>query len=991
MIGTGRGGGVVGEINNFPGVSTPLGMMQFSPDTVGSYAGYQYHSDQIRGFSLNHASVGCTAFGDVPILPVTGKISDPANASEHFGHDREHAELGSYAVHLNDSDVDAKISASTRTGLAEFTYPAGSTAQVLVKSGASLSGSPQADVTVIGNNEVAGSSTTGGFCGNGNQYTVYFDIVFDRPFTAAGSWQGSTVTAGSTHATGRNSGAYLTFDTVNETSVTAKVSMSYVSVDGARANMAKEITGFDLDAVAEQTRGSWRAVLNKVRIGGGTAEHRTSFYTALYHSLLHPNTFNDVDGRYIGFDNDIHQLPTGHTQYATFSDWDTYRSLVPLQAMLLPAEAGDMGNSLLRDAQQQGDWWPRWPLANGTTSQMNGDNSVPLFANLAAFGATGLDIQAALPIMVKGATQSEKIGWGWRERPGVQDYVRLGYAPNNEDSKGDHGRQGASETLEWAIDDFAIAQLAERVGNHELAAEYTRRSQNWQNIFNPVTGYLQPRGEDGTYPSGPAFVTPPPGAFGQDGYDEGNAAQYNWLVPQNIAGLVAAMGGKDAAVQRMDTLFTKINDGPNVPYMWAGNEVDFGVPWVYNYLGRPDKTQDAVRRLQTELYSPTPDGAPGNDDLGAQSSWYVWAALGMYPVTPGRPDLSLNTPMFPRAQITMGNGRTIRINAPRAGTALPYIQAVRLNGNTHRSTALPASILQTGGSLDFTLGARPGKSWGTRDTDAPPSYQDSQASALGFTDPTGTVQLTSGTSKKVTIGAQGTGLGQQSVSWQAHPPAGVTVSPASGSLKVPSIGRATTAVTVTVDADTTSDFRAVPVTFSTTTDQKLPDTVLIVANPEPGNTAIACDTLGDPDVTAGLRVVENDDGETTPVTIGGRTARATVGERSNYMYFDLDDRLIPGGNYQAKIEVTYFDHGTGSWKVQYDSAEPNESYHGTESVNRTGTDTWKTATFTLDTAAFSGRENVHSDFRLEIGPGQAIGNVRVQATGDNLVAMHMCQ
>ncbi|WP_211229476.1 GH92 family glycosyl hydrolase [Nakamurella lactea] len=996
MIGTGRGGGTVGEINNFPGVSTPLGMMQFSPDTVGSYAGYQYHSDQLRGFSLNHASVGCTAFGDVPILPITGQVTDPANRSEHFGHDDEHAELGSYAVHLNDSDVDARITASTRTGLATFGYPAGSTAQVLVKSGSSLSGSRAADVTVTGDREVSGSSTTGGFCGNGNQYTVYFDIVFDRPFSAHGTWQGGAVTAGSDTATGRNSGAYLTFDTTDDTAVTAKVAMSYVSVAGAKKNMAAEISGFDLDATAAQTRAEWRALLTKIGVGGGTDSQLTSFYTALYHGLLHPNTFNDVDGRYIGFDNEIHDIPAGHTQYATFSDWDTYRSLIPLQAMLLPKEAGDMGNSLLRDAQQQGDWWPRWPLANGTTSQMNGDNSVAVFANLSAFGAQGLDIESALPIMVKGATRSETIGWGWRERPGVEDYVRLGYAPNNADSKGDHGRQGASETLEWAIDDFGIAQLAAKVGRHDLAAEFTARSQNWQNIFNPATGYLQPRDDDGAYPAGPAFVTPPAGAFGQDGYDEGNAAQYNWLVPQNMAGLIAVMGGKAAAAKRLDTFFRQINDGPNVPYMWAGNEVDFGVPWVYNYLGQPAKTQDAVRRLQTQLYSPTPDGAPGNDDLGAQSSWYVWAALGMYPVTPGRPDLSLNTPMFSTAVISLGNGKTLTVNTPRAGTADHYISRTAVNGANSTSTALPPSILQTGGTVDVTLAATPGKAgkaWGTRPKDAPPSYSDAQVAAIGFTDPTGTLTVPTGSVKEILVGAAGTGLGQKRVTWKATAPAGVTVSPSSGLVIAPSVGQRASVVRISVDPGARSDFRAVDFSFATKVGgktQQLPTTTVVVVNPGKDDTAKACITLGGQNQPAGLEQVENDDGVTTGVTIGGRPARATVGERSNYMYFDLDDRLIPGGSYSATVEVSYFDHGTGSWLLQYDSAQPDEAYHSTGSVTRTNTDTWKTATFTLNGAAFRSRENVHSDFRLQIGPDQAIGDVSVQASGAGLLAMDMC-
>ena len=295
----------------------------------------------------------------------------------------------------------------------------------------------------------------------------------------------------------------------------------------------------------QQTRAAWRRALSTVQVGGGSAADLTTFYTALYHSMQFPSVFNDVDGRYMGFDDKVHQVPAGQTQYATFSDWDTYRALAPLQAMLFPKQAGDMANSLIRDAQQQGDWMPRWPLANvSTTGTMDGDNSVPLIANTVAFGGRNVNIADVLPIMLKGANHSQQLGWGWQERQCVEEYVQLGYAPNDACSQGAHRRQGVSETLEWSTDDFAISQLAAAIGDKQTAAQYQQRSQNWQNTFNPTTGYLEPRDDNGAFPNGPAFVTPPANAFGQDGYDEGNAADYGWEVPQNMAGLIAAMGGK---------------------------------------------------------------------------------------------------------------------------------------------------------------------------------------------------------------------------------------------------------------------------------------------------------------------------------------------------------------------------------------------------------------------------------------------------------------
>ena len=595
LIGTGRGGSSVGEINNFPGPATPFGMMQFSPDTQGAYAGYQYHSDQIRGFSLDHASVGCNAFGDVPILPVTGDVgSAPWDRVEHFTHDDEKAEPGYYAVTLADSNVRAELTATTRTGLAAFTFPAGANAQVLVKGGASLAGNSKADLKITGDREVSGSATTGNFCGKPNSYTVYYDITFDQPFTAHGTWDGSIGEAGHRQRRLAEGGR------LPDVRLAERRARQGVDVlcgrrrregqhgggsPGLRLRRRPEVHPGQVDADAGQDPGG----------GKDTAQLKT-FYTSLYHSLMHPNTFDDADGRYIGFDDQIRTLPKGRHQYANFSDWDTYRSLAPLHAMLFPKEASDMAQSLTNDAVQ-GGWWPRWPMANDYTGQMTGDSSVALISNLYAFGARDFDVKTALKYLVKGATSVDDTPGAYQERRGIEDYVARGYLPNNDASRGDHARVGASITLEWAIDDFAIAQLAQGIGDRDVAREFTKRGQNWQNIFNPSTGYLQPRAQDGRFPDGPAYVPPPPGKFGQDGFDEGNAAQYTWLVPQDLAGLVTAMGGPAAVSQRLDTFFQKLNVGPNEPYMWAGNEPDFGVPFLYNHVGQPWKTQQVVREI----------------------------------------------------------------------------------------------------------------------------------------------------------------------------------------------------------------------------------------------------------------------------------------------------------------------------------------------------------------------------------------------------------
>ncbi|WP_020666000.1 GH92 family glycosyl hydrolase [Amycolatopsis nigrescens] len=841
FIGTGTGGSSVGEINNFPGAAVPFGMMQFSPDTKGSYAGYQYHSDQIRGFSLNHASVGCHAFGDVPLLPVTGDVgAAPWDRVERFSHDGEQAEPGYYAVTLADSKVRAELTATTRTGLATFTFPADGARQVLVKGGASLAGNSQAELTINGDREVTGSATTGKFCGKDNKYKVYYAITFDQPFTAHGTWDGAEVTPGSSTVDSPKAGAYLTF---GGGVVRAKVSMSYVDVDGAKANLAAEVPGWEPRAVRDDTRARWSDALGKIKVAGRDTAQLKTFYTALYHSLMHPNTFNDVDGRYIGFDDKIRTLPPGRTQYANFSDWDTYRSLAPLHAMLFPDQASDMAQSLVNDAVQ-GGWWPRWPMANDYTGQMTGDNSVPLIANLHAFGARDFDLDTALKYLVKGATTVDHTPGAYQERRGIESYVARGYLPNNNESRGDHARVGASTTLEWAIDDFAIAQLAKAAGDRDTARDFTRRGQNWQHLLNPSTGYLQPRDEYGRFPDGPAYQPPPPGKFGQDGFDEGNAAQYNWLVPQNSAGLITAMGGRAAAAARLDEFFTKLNVGPNEPYMWAGNEPDFGVPWLYNHLGQPWKAQAAVRKIATTLFSATPDGEPGNDDLGAQSSWYVWAALGLYPATPGTADLSVHSPLFERAVLDLPGGE-LDIRAPKASASTPYVHGLALDGRNWERTSLPQDIVRTGGRLDFSLAATPDKRWAVHS--APPSYREGERPFLASATPN-QVTVEPGGSGEFTVHGQRLGGPDRELRVTTTPPVGLEVR---GLPRVPldgSTGAGSAKFTVTASPGMAPGYHEIPVTVRGSGGEPVRASVIVLVAPKGslpaayGNVGVSEDT-----------------------------------------------------------------------------------------------------------------------------------------------------
>ncbi|WP_156297802.1 GH92 family glycosyl hydrolase [Mycobacterium paragordonae] len=789
LVGTGTGGDIVGEINNFPGATVPFGMVQYSPDTVGNYAGYDHANERATGFSMTHASVGCPAFGDISMLPTTSPVgSRPWRAWDRIAHDNTESGVpGYYTVQFPDTGVKAELTATTRTGVGRFSYPRDNQPALLhVRSGASLAGNSRAAIQLgEDNTTITGWATSGSFCDKQNTYTVYFAMEFNQPFISYGTWDGYSVYDGARQANSPYSGGYVLFPAGAVLEV--RTAISYVSIDGARANLAAERGTFD--GVRAAAASAWNDALSRIAVSSRSPGDVTTFYTCLYRSLLHPNTFNDTDGRFVGFDNAIHTVAQGRTQYANFSDWDTYRSLAALQGLLFPKQASDMAQSLVTDAEQSGSL-PRWALANAATSQMTGDSVVPLIVNLYTFGAKDFDTASALRFMVSGATRGGAGVDGYVERPGIGAYLQLGYVPQLTEFG-----PGASITLEWSIDDFAISRFAAALGENGIAAEFQSRAQYWQNLFNPTTGYISPRSPSGLFRDGPGFRESS-SAFGQPGYDEGNAEQYLWLVPQNVGGLVTALGGRKAAAARLDRFTKRLNEGPNDPYLWAGNEPGFGVPWLYNYIGRPWQTQRTVDRVRG-LFGPTPDGAPGNDDLGAMSSWYVWAALGMYPVTPGTALLAINTPLFDRAVIALPTGQSIRITAPGASglNRLKYIRGLRVNGEPSDRTYLPESLIRTGGEIAFSLGARP-DSWGTGASSAPPSF-GAGGSAVTVNVARPLVTIAPGTTGSVELDAQRMidGPRDYTVTGTSYAP-GITVAPASGLFEDDGAAKVDVAITV---------------------------------------------------------------------------------------------------------------------------------------------------------------------------------------------------
>ena len=779
FIGTGGTSGV-GLADDFPGASAPFGMVQWSPDTPSQppSGGYLNRDTAITGFSVTHLSgAGCTIFGDFGVLPTVGEIADPSHASIPFAHDTEQASPGYYAVALGNG-THVELATTQRVGFGTFTFPASSKANLLVNVSSDQAGVADSQFRVAGPSEIVGFAKSGGFCGMPNEFTVYLDMRFDRPFVAHGTWNGDAISPGSDEVHGTKVGGYLTFDATQNQAVRARVAVSYVSIDGARANLAAEHVQ-DVDSARAATANAWRSLLGEVKVSGGRPVEQKMFYSALYHAMLSPTLYNDADGRYLGFDGRVHRVASGHNEYANFSGWDIWRTQIPLIALLAPRETSDMMQTLVHNAQQ-GGWLPKWPVANAYTGVMGGDPADLMIANAYAFGARNFDVHAALRAMVKGATEFDPPGQGWyHPRPGLDEYVAHGYVTNSHTTNVSPVPNGASLTLEYAMDDFAISQLARTLGRENVYRTFARRGMSWTNVFDTASGLAQPRDGDG------AFEHPPITDNGQSGFQEGNAAQYTWIVPQSAGLLVKALGGPANTVARLDTFFTKLNAGQVEPYAWFGNEPSLISPWTYLFAGAPYKAQAVNRNVILTLYSDTPDGIPGNDDLGTMSAWLAWNMLGLYPYTPATPVLLTGAPMFTHVSIAPPTGPRIEIDAPNASDANMYVQGVRVQGRLSRRSwvRLPQHDALR---LDIDLGAAPNVQFASAPQDAPPSYEygqtrfpQSTTASLGL--PPSTLEMKAGTSVPLPLTIGNTqGASPVQVAWTAQAPEGFTVTPASG-------------------------------------------------------------------------------------------------------------------------------------------------------------------------------------------------------------------
>ncbi|MEG2805378.1 GH92 family glycosyl hydrolase [Stenotrophomonas sp.] len=735
FIGTG------GEGHTYPGATVPFGMVQLSPDTriqprekaYGWAAGYRYDDSSIVGFSHTHFSgTGHSDLGDILVMPFTGtpglERGDPekprSGYASRFRHDDEKAEPGYYAVTLDDYKVRAELTTSARVGVHRYAFPKGADAKVLLDMRTSMYDYPGkilwSRVRVRDDGTVTGFRETRGWA-PGRQ--VFFAMRFSRPLARHELHStekdiaykgfpppGEKDPAQRAQIEGRQLVSTFEFGKLDAPLV-VKVAISPVSEAGAIANLEAEVADFDFDRVRAQARREWTQALSVLDIQA--PEHaRRSAYTALYHTMLGPTLFMDADGQYRGSDNAVHKAD-GYTNYSTFSLWDTYRALHPLLTLVQPEKRNsDFVNSMLAHHEHSPyGMLPVWSFHGLEDWCMIGYHAVPVIADAYVKGIRGFDADKALKAMVETAS--------YGPYDGIAQYRELGYVPIDEEG------EAASKTLEYAFDDWTIARMAEAMGRKEVKATFDTRAGNWRHAFDEQTGFMRARKRDGSFRTP---FDPSASGYGTD-YTEGNAWQYSWYVPQDVAGLAAAHGGSDKLLARLDAVFEAKVDPAVFEHMeditgligWYahGNEPSHHVAYLYAYAGQPWRTQARLKQIMDTQYADRPDGLAGNDDVGQMSAWYVFTALGFYPVAPGSGEYILGRPFLPRTAMRLPNGKTFTIVAKGLDDRHTYVGGVTLNGQPLQRTFLRHAEIMQGGELVFTMQAEPNTAWPGQGAPAP--------------------------------------------------------------------------------------------------------------------------------------------------------------------------------------------------------------------------------------------------------------------------------
>jgi predicted alpha-1,2-mannosidase len=719
-------GTVPGSGNTYPGSQVPFGMISWSPHTLDQSAvGYNYNTNRMNGFGLIHSSgVGCDATCELPFIPCTGDLDQspvtvPDAYSSIYFHTNESARPGYYAVQLSSWDIHFETTVKARSGIAHIKFPVTAKGNIILNPNGNTHGVWDGVLAINSTNQtITGWVKSGGFCQcPTNDYTVYFAACFDRPFAAFGTWQNNAKTERSNRAYGAGMAGYVTFDCTASRQVGMKVGISFVSVENARLNLDAEIPDWNFSAVKRSADRDWNQRLNRIQVKGGSPEDTTIFYTALYHSLMMPSVYEDVNGQYRGMDGAVHTVLPGHHFLATYSGWDTYRTQAQLWGMLYPDMAADLCSSFLcmaRQTQYQGGGGlPLWSLLNDETRIMIGYPAAVYIANAFAFGATNFDVTALRNVLVDSGKHQRwcgrNVNVSWDYLP---EYEQYGYCPS--DAMG----ASCSRNVEYSVADFAIAQMCQATGDPEDYQYFLNRSQNIFQLINPDLGYLQCRRKDGSW-------VMPFDRFSGDGFTEGNSAQYTWTIPHSLNKLIRLTGGKANAEAKLDELTSQLANGYDYTskYYEAGNEPCFGVMPVYNWLQKPWKAEDKMRTVMLTCFPNKPNGIPGDDDSGAMSAWYVFGALGWYPEIPGIGGFAVLSPLFPKTLIHLPNGKVVSITAKNASREARYVESMEINGRPCSKLWLPLETLRPGAAINFVLGTVPNPAWGTADSDAPPSLE----------------------------------------------------------------------------------------------------------------------------------------------------------------------------------------------------------------------------------------------------------------------------
>jgi predicted alpha-1,2-mannosidase len=838
--------------NTFPGADVPFGMVQWSPDTYPDRAaggGYGYGDTELMGYSLTHLSgPGCGAGGDVPILPMTGALpsGNPNNDMTTFTNTGEVAQAGYYSAESNmPNTITSEFTATPHSAMGRFTFPKTTAADFLIQLQNSQNGDAADSAQIVGNNEVMGSDTSGDFCGESDNdgqsqlYTVYYDIIFSSPFTAS-----QVITeSGQTDP----AGVFLTFDTTSNPVIDAKVAISYVSTANAQLDRETENPGWNFDAVKATAQASWNHLLGEIKVSGGSYAQTQEFYSLLYKDFLQPNITSDVNGQYMGADEQVHTISGQQkNQYGIYSGWDIYHSLAELQAMLDPSAAGDQAQSLV-NYYTQDKILQQWGYLNLNNYVMVGDPAQSIIADYYAFGAHNFDTSQALTDMLTQATTVNDV------RPAEALEQQYGYIPADAAINHCCNPHGTVATLlEYDTEDLALAQFAASMGDTKDASMLEQRANNWENQFDPYNDLLNPRDENGQLVPG---IVPTFPDSNELYYVEGDAYEYLWNTPNDYPALFSLLGGDS----KVNPELTQYLSQPNGYGMFdqVTNEFDLGEQNAQDYSGDPAGAQLADNTIRNTVYLPGPSGLANNDDLGAESSQFIFEMLGFYPENSGSDNLLLNGPGFPHSTINLPNGKTIVVNAPGASPTDFYVKSLTINGQPDSKLYVPYSQLSHGAVLNYGMSTTP-TSWGSAPQDAPPSYSEGLRPVVPYTS-SQQVTLAPGSSTTVQVEAQDASDTPQGVHASASVPAGsgLTVTPGGGNFRVPGDGSGSMTVTVSASSSSAQTFYTVPITF-TDGGTTLPTVNLTVLVATPGSLLTAFNNAG---ISDDSNVTGNFDGD----------------------------------------------------------------------------------------------------------------------------------